>query len=78
MATDPADMFWQWLVERRTHINEQRKTANDNWRALLKTERAELEVIMATYERMVMNGAGQPYRRTAILSGMRETGGCQD
>jgi cell division protein FtsB len=57
MADDPTEEFWQWLAARKAAIEKEMENANTHNRMLLKTARAELDWVMAAYERIVMKRA---------------------
>jgi hypothetical protein len=74
MATDSANQFWQWLVERQARINDQLKSADDSHRMLIKTDRAELETIMVNYKRMVIEAPEGPTFPTTESNHIEGTG----
>lgn len=52
---DPNEAFWLWLVMRKADYRRRLELADANTRPLIKTEAAELDLIMTTYDRMVRN-----------------------
>jgi hypothetical protein len=59
MGIAPTEEFWQWLMARKAEIERGMIRAGDkadetHIRMLLKTERAELDVVISFYDRIVM------------------------
>jgi len=54
MMTKMTQEFFQWLNERRAAIESELRHASDHNRVLLKTERSELDRVIAAYKRIVM------------------------
>jgi hypothetical protein len=52
--SNPTNEFLLWLETRRARIEEKLKQADATARVLLRTERAELDAVIAAYKRIVM------------------------